>query len=122
MAFDVRFGKRRVSRKTIWFFARFEACPALFYLAIDVSNLAFLAARAPFILRGRKYIRRPAALEFLGKGEKYESKAVSNGSHPAGNYKLIASNCFNDVRRFIVAGYRHGIYRCCYRVNRPEKR
>lgn len=46
-----------------------------FYLAIDISNLAFLAARAPFILRGRKYDVRPPS----GFSERREIRVPLSG-------------------------------------------
>lgn len=62
----------------------------------------------------RPQIRRPAALEFLGK-ERNTSLPVSNAPTRR-NYKLIASNCFNEVCHFIAVTI-SGIYRSCSRVN-----
>lgn len=46
-----------------------------FYLAIDISNLAFLSSTCSVYFM-RPQIRRPAALEVSRKGEKYESDGV----------------------------------------------
>lgn len=76
-----------------------------FYLAIDISNLAFLSSTCSVYFM-RPQIRRPAALEVSRKGEKYESDGVKR-LPPETNLRINreSSRDFNKLRllSFIIA-------------------
>lgn len=82
-----------------------------FYLAIDISNLAFLSSTCSVYFM-RPQIRRPAALEVSRKGEKYESDGVKRLPSPKRIYELISSN--RDFNKFNFRS-RHSLSRFFYR-------
>lgn len=79
-----------------------------FYLAIDISNLAFLSSTCSVYFM-RPQIRRPAALEVSRKGEKYESdgvKRLPKTNFPINLERFNKLIIFHHLPFFFTAIYR----------------